>query len=100
VRNLKRGNGLALLLIAFGVLLLLGKLGVFGWLMSLLIPVLVIGLGVLAWNNGSRVLGGIVGAVGALMLLGKLSFLFVWAAAIALIVFGVSMIRRRHHTGW
>ncbi|WP_276358354.1 LiaF transmembrane domain-containing protein [Cohnella caldifontis] len=96
---MKRGNGLALLLIAFGVLLVLGKLGIFGWLMGVLIPVLVIGLGVVAWNNGSRFLGGVIGAIGALMLLGKLSFLFVWAAAIALIVFGVSMIRRRHSTG-
>ncbi|MBW5449436.1 hypothetical protein GE107_25750 [Cohnella sp. CFH 77786] len=92
---MKRGNGLAVLLIAFGVLLLLGKLGVFGFLMGLLIPILVVGLGVLAWNNGNRFLGGVIGAIGVLMLLSKLSFLFVWAAAIALIVFGVSMFRRR-----
>ena len=92
---MKRGNGLALLLIAFGVLLILGKLGVFGFLMGLLIPALVIGLGVLAWRNGNKVLGAIVGAVGAFMLLGKLSFLFVWIAAIALIVFGVTMLRKK-----
>lgn len=92
---MRRGNGLALLLIAFGVLLILGKLGIFGFLMGLLIPILVIALGVMAWNNGSRFLGGIIGVIGAFMLLGKLSFLFVWAAAIALIIFGVSMIRRK-----
>ena len=92
---MKRGNGLAVLLIAFGALLILGKLGFFGFLFSLLIPLLVIGLGVMAWRNGSRFLGGVLGAIGALMLLGKLSYLFVWIAAIALIVFGVSMIRRR-----
>lgn len=96
---MRRGNGLALLLIAFGVLLILGKLGIFGFLMGLLIPILVIGLGVMAWNNGSRVIGGIVGLVGVLMLLGKLSHLFVWIAAIALIVYGVSMLRRRPRTG-
>jgi lia operon protein LiaI len=95
---MRSGNGLALLLIAFGALLILGKLGIFGFLMGLLIPILVIGLGVLAWRNGSRFLGGVIGLIGALLLLGKLSFLFVWAAAIALIIFGVSRIRRRPGT--
>jgi LiaF transmembrane domain len=95
---MRSGNGLALLLIAFGALLILGKLGIFGFLMGLLIPILVIGLGVLAWRNGSRFLGGVIGLIGALLLLGKLSFLFVWAAAIALIIFGISRIRRRPGT--
>jgi hypothetical protein len=92
---MKSGNGLAVLLIAFGALLILGKLGIFGFLMGLLIPILIVGLGVMAWNNGRRFLGGVIGLIGALMLIGKLSFLFVWAAAIALIIFGVSMILRR-----
>jgi len=92
---MRRGNGLAVLLVAFGALLILGKLGFFGFLFSLLIPVAVIALGVMAWRNGSRFLGGVLGVIGGLMLLGKLSFLFVWIAAIALIVFGVSMMRRR-----
>lgn len=92
---MRSGNGLAVLLIGFGALLVLGKLGIFGFLAGLLIPILVLGLGVMAWKNGSRLLGGVLGLVGAMMLLGKLSFLFVWVAAIALIVFGVSMIRRR-----
>jgi hypothetical protein len=92
---MRSGNATAVLLIGFGALLILGKLGIFGFLIGLLIPVLMIGLGVMAWNNGHRFLGGIVVLIGGLMLLGKLSFLFVWAAAIALILFGVSMIRRR-----
>ncbi len=92
---MRKGNGLAVVLIAFGALLILGKLGFFGFLMGLLIPVLVIGLGIMAWNNGSRFLGGVIGIIGALMLLGKLAPLLVWAAAIALIVFGFSMLRRK-----
>jgi hypothetical protein len=96
---MRSGNGLAMLLIGFGVLLVLGKLGIFGFLMGLLIPILVVGLGVMAWRNGNRLLGGIIGLVGAMMLLGKLSFLFVWVAAIALIVFGVSMFRRKSGAG-
>lgn len=92
---MRRGNGLAIVLIAIGALLILVKTGILGWMFSLLIPLLVIGLGVMAWRNGSRFLGGILGVIGAIMLLGRLSHLFVWIAAIALIVYGVSMIRSR-----
>lgn len=92
---MKRGNGLAILLIAIGALLILVKTGIIGWLFSLLIPLLVIGLGVMAWRNGSRFLGGVLGVIGAIMLLGQLSRVFVWIAAIALIVYGISMIRNR-----
>jgi hypothetical protein len=95
VKQMKGGNGFAVLLIGFGVLLVLGKLGIFGFLMGLLIPILILALGMMAWKNGRRVLGGVIALVGALMLIGKLSFLFVWVAAFALIVFGVSMLRRR-----
>jgi len=94
---MKRGNGLALLLIAFGGLIILSKLGFgLGWLFGLLIPVLIILLGVMAWSNGNKLLGGVVAVVGGFMLLGKLSFLFVWIIAIALIVFGVSMLGRNN----
>lgn len=96
---MKSGNGLALLLIGFGGLIILGKLGFgLGWLFGLLTPILIILLGVMAWNNGNRLLGGIIAVVGGFILLGKLSFLFVWVAAIALIVFGVSMLGRKNHT--
>jgi len=92
---MRGGNGLALLLIGFGGLIILGKLGFgLGFLFGLLIPILVILLGVMAWKNGNKLLGGVIAVIGGFMLLGKLSFLFVWAAAIALIVFGVAMIRR------
>lgn len=92
---MRSGNGLAILLIGFGGLIILGKLGIgLGFFFGLLIPILIILLGVMAWNNGSRLLGGILGVIGGIMLLGKLSHLFVWVAAIALVVFGVSMLRR------
>lgn len=92
---MQSGKGLAILLIAFGGLIILGKLGVgLGFFFGLLIPILIFLLGVMAWNNGSRLLGGILGVIGGIMLLGQLSHLFVWVAAIALIMFGVSMLRR------
>lgn len=96
---MRSGNGLALLLIGFGGLIILGKLGFgLGFLFGLLIPILIILLGIVAWRNGNRLVGGIIAVVGGFILLGKLSFLFVWAAAIALIVFGISMLSRKNHT--
>jgi hypothetical protein len=92
---MRSGNGLAILLIGFGGLIILGKLGIgLGFFFGLLIPILIILLGVMAWNNGNRLLGGVLGVIGGIMLLGKLSHLFVWVAAIALVMFGVSMLRR------
>ncbi len=88
---------MALLLIAFGGLIILGKLGFgLGWLFGLLVPILLILLGVAVWNNGNKLLGGIIAVIGGFVLLGKMSFLFVWIAAIAAIVFGVSMLGRNN----
>lgn len=96
---MRSGNGLALLLIGFGGIIILSKIGIgLGFLFGLLIPILVILLGVMAWKNGNRVVGGVIAVIGGFMLLGKLSFLFVWAAAIALILFGVSMLRKKNPT--
>ncbi|RUS46147.1 hypothetical protein [Cohnella sp. AR92] len=94
---MKKNNGLAVVLIVIGVLLLFGKLGsLFGFILSLLIPVLVIALGVMAWRRGNRFVGGVLGVIGGLMLLGKLSTVLFWIAAIGVILFGLSMIRRNN----
>ncbi|MCC3377027.1 hypothetical protein [Cohnella sp. REN36] len=90
---MKKNNGWAVVLIVIGVLLLFGKLGnVVGWFIGLLVPILVIGVGVLAWRNGYRLIGGIVGIIGAFMLLGKLSVVIFWIAVIGLILLGISML--------
>ncbi|MBN2982702.1 MULTISPECIES: LiaF transmembrane domain-containing protein [Cohnella] len=92
---MKKGNGLAIVLILIGILLLVGKLGnLFGFLIGLLIPLLVIGLGVIGWRNGNRFIGGILMVIGGFMLLGKLSAVIFWIAAIGLIVFGITMLTR------
>jgi len=93
---LKKGNGLAVILIVIGILLLFGKLGnLFGFIISLLIPVLIIGLGVMAWRRDNRIVGGILAVIGGFMLLGKLSAVIFWIAVIGLIVFGISMLGRK-----
>ncbi|CAM3840970.1 hypothetical protein COLU111180_10425 [Cohnella lubricantis] len=92
---MRKGNGLAVILIVIGILLLFGKLGhFFGWLISLLIPVLIIGLGVMAWRRGNRLVGGILAVIGGFMLLGKLSTVIFWVAVIGLILFGISMLSK------
>ncbi len=93
---MKKGNGLAVILIVIGILLLFGKLGnLFGFIISLLIPVLIIGLGVMAWRRDNRIVGGILAVIGGFMLLGKLSTVIFWIAVIGLIVFGISMLGRK-----
>lgn len=93
---MKKGNGLAVILIVIGILLLFGKLGnLFGFIISLLIPVLIIGLGVMAWRRENRLVGGILAVIGGFMLLGKLSAVIFWIAVIGLIVFGISMLGRK-----
>lgn len=91
----------ALLLIALGTLVILGKLGIgLGFIIGLLIPVLVILLGIAAWHNGNRTLGGIIVVIGGFMLLGKLSGLLVWVAAIAAVLVGISWLTRSSAPRW
>jgi len=100
VTRMRKGNGMAVLLITLGVVLILAKLGVFQFLLGLLIPILIIGLGVMAWLNGRKIIGSVIVLIGALMLIGKLAPLLVWIAAIALIAYGISMLRRKPDGGY
>jgi len=90
----------ALLLILLGGLIIAGQLGFASYLMGILIPVLIILLGVVAWRNGNRVAGAGVMAIGGFMLLGKLWGLLVWIAAIAAIVVGISWLRGNSTPRW
>lgn len=97
---MKKGNGLAVVLIVIAVLLLFGKFGhlvgsLLSTLIAILIPVLVIGLGVMAWQRGNKLIGGILAVIGGFMLLGKLSTIIFWIAIIGLVIFIISMLGRR-----
>ncbi|GIP40877.1 hypothetical protein J31TS4_41570 [Paenibacillus sp. J31TS4] len=87
-------NGLAIVLIGCGALILFNKLGWHGHgLMSYLFPILMVVLGYIGLSSGRKVIGGIVMALGILFLLGKLSGLITFILAIAMIGWGVSVIR-------
>ncbi|MCM3749735.1 hypothetical protein M3223_20490 [Paenibacillus pasadenensis] len=93
---MKKNSTLGLILIAAGVLVAMKFLGlghVIGWLVSLLFPVILLGLGYIGWRNGNRLIGGILAFIGAIMLLGKLSGLILALLAIGLIVWGVAKIK-------
>lgn len=91
--RLNKGNGWAIVLIALGALLLLGKLTpLLGHLMGYLIPVLMIALGYYGVKRGKVMLGWIVLIIGIISLMGKLAWLIGPIIAIGLIIFGISML--------
>lgn len=101
--RVNKGNGLALVLIVLGGLMLLGKFTPFfghflGLLISYLLPVAMIALGYYGVKRGNTVFGWIVLVLGALILIGKLSWLLGPLLAIGLIVFGIMMLKDRRRT--
>ncbi|UJF32849.1 LiaF transmembrane domain-containing protein [Paenibacillus hexagrammi] len=96
---MKRNSGLAVLLIAFGALILLHKFGYhmgpfIGSIMGYVIPLAMVGLGYVGIKNGSK-FGWIIAVLGAIILLGKLAGWAIILLAIGLIVYGVSLLTRR-----
>ncbi|WP_040952854.1 LiaF transmembrane domain-containing protein [Gorillibacterium massiliense] len=95
--KLQGKNMLALILIACGALILLGKTGmVFGWLIGLIVPIALIAFGYLGIRNGKKFIGTVLIVIGAVLLLGKLSGLIGIAIAVALILYGASMLRKKN----
>lgn len=93
--KLSKNTVVALILIVFGGLLLLNKLGFHtGALMGWLFPIAMVGLGWLGLKNGRSAIGIILMAIGGLVLLGKLSGIIFIIIAIALIVYGISLLRK------
>lgn len=90
-----RGNGLSLLLIGLGVLILLGVFApLLGWLFSLLLPVLMIALGYYGIRRGNALIGWIILGIGVFWLMGKLSWLIGPVLGIILIIYGVSRFKK------
>lgn len=89
-------NALGAVMVVIGGLMVLKFVGIhMGWIISLLMPFILIGLGVVGIRNESKFIGGILIVVGAMMLLGKLLGLFFLLLPIILIVAGVMMFKNR-----
>lgn len=88
--------GMALLLIALGAIILLGKLGLHvGNLLGAIFPIIMIGLGWYGIKHGRSTIGWIVLTIGLIALIGALSGLLAFLIPIALIWFGWSMLKNR-----
>lgn len=93
---LNKSNGLALILIVCGVLMVLGKLGLgFGSLFSFLVPIIFVGFGYISFRNGRVMLGSILMFIGVVVLFGKLAGVIGWIIAIVFILCGFNMLKRR-----
>lgn len=93
-------KNLAIILIAIGALMLIGKFIPFlgfitGTIMSYLIPVIMIAIGYYGIKRGNALFGYIILIIGVLYLLSKLAWIIGPLLAIGLIVFGISMLRGR-----
>ncbi|MFC4776073.1 hypothetical protein ACFO9Q_04750 [Paenibacillus sp. GCM10023252] len=88
-------KALGVIAVVIGGLIVLNFLGIhLGSIIGFLFPFILIGLGFIGWKNNSKLIGGVLMAVGGLIVLGKLSGLIMFAAAVGLIVWGVSLFKR------
>lgn len=91
-----RPNGFAMILIALGVLILLGKLTPFlGSIFGLVIAVIMIGLGYYGIRRGNAFFGWVILFFGVISLISKLAWLIVPAIGIGLIIYGISSLKGR-----
>lgn len=91
-------TGFAILLIAFGVLLLLNKIGIgLGWLMSYLIPFALVGIGYVGIKNGSKFFGWVIFIIGLIALFGKFAGLIGFLIAAGFIVYGISLLKKERN---
>lgn len=97
--RLEKRNGLALVIIGLGILVLFNGFGAISFglskLMGYLIPVLVMLLGYVGMKNGKTFIGGGMFVIGLIILLGKLSWLISIIFALAIIAFGFSMLKSK-----
>lgn len=96
---MKRGNGLAVVLIAIGALMLLGVFGpLMGRLLGLVFPIILIALGYYGVRRGKVLIGWIILVIGVLSLIAKLSWIIGPLLGIALLIFGISLLKKKRNT--
>ncbi len=92
----RKGNGLAIVLIAIGAIMLMGVLpqlihGIFG----ILFPVLLVALGYYGIKSGRKIIGWVVLFIGVMSLISKLSWIIGPLLGVALVVWGISVLKGR-----
>jgi len=89
-------SALGAFLVVVGGLMVLKFIGInLGWIIGLLMPFILIGLGVVGVKNNSKTIGYILIVVGAFMLLPKIAGFLTLLVAIGVILWGVSMFKQR-----
>ncbi len=91
-----RINGLAILLIGCGALIILDELGLgLGSLMSFIIPIGLTVLGYISIRNGSKFFGWVLLVIGIISLMGKFSGIIGLVIAAGLIYYGITLLKDR-----
>lgn len=92
----RQGNGLAVLLIVIGSVMLLGlALPLIHGIFRLLFPVLLVVLGYYGIKSGRKIIGWVLMFIGVMSLIAKLSWIIGPLLGVALIVWGVSVLKGR-----
>lgn len=92
-------SGLAIALIVVGALMLMGVFApLFGKLISLLFPLILIGLGYYGIKRGKKLTGWVILVVGLLILISRLAWLIGPVLGILLLVFGIMMLKGRRRS--
>ncbi|WP_138752850.1 LiaF transmembrane domain-containing protein [Paenibacillus sinopodophylli] len=94
-------NALGILLVIVGSIAVLNFVGVhFGAIFGFLLPFILIGFGIVGWTNNKKWIGGILAAIGGLMLLSKFGGFLVLLLAIGLIIGGVSLFKKNKRSAY
>ncbi|NQX49517.1 hypothetical protein HQN87_29885 [Paenibacillus tritici] len=91
-----KGNGIAIALIIIGAVMLLGILphlihGIFG----ILFPAVLVVLGYYGIKSGRKIIGWVVMFIGIMTLISKLSWIIGPLLGVALVVWGISVLKGR-----
>lgn len=92
-------SGFAFVLIAFGVLLLIGNIGFgLGYLLSYLIPIALVILGYIGIKNGRKFFGWVIFLIGVIALFSKFGSILGFIVAAGFIIYGISLLKSNPKT--
>jgi lia operon protein LiaI len=88
-------TAIGVVLVFLGAWMVLKMFGIsLGPIFGFLFPLILIGLGYVGIKNGKNMIGGVMLAIGIIILLGKLSGVIFFLLAVGAVVLGISLLRR------